>query len=272
MPELPEVETTLRGIKPHAVGKVIQGIKIREYSLRYRIPSHLKRTLKDTKIEGITRRAKYLIFKTSSGSFILHLGMSGSLRIANPEMKPSKHDHVDIELDNKKIIRFRDPRRFGLLLWVGDNPLEHRLLRNLGPEPLTKAFNGLYLHKKSRNRKISVKNFLMNSHIVAGIGNIYASEALFKAGVRPGLQSKRCSLRQYESLSLGIKKILKSAITNGGTSLRDFTNESGNPGYFKNKLHVYQRHGMPCYVCGETIKKKILGQRSSFYCPSCQSR
>lgn len=269
MPELPEVETTRRGITPYVHGKKICDIIIRQHQLRNPISSNLTTIAKNQQIKNIWRRAKYLLFKTDVGHIILHLGMSGSLRIVAKYSQPKKHDHVDFILP-KKILRFHDPRRFGTILWTSKDPSQHKLLRDLGPEPLSDEFNGEHLHKLACARKVSVKNFIMNSQIVVGVGNIYASEALFLSGIHPQRAAGRISIGRYQSLANNIKKVLKSAIDEGGTTLRDFVREDGNPGYFANQLNVYNKKGQPCPVCYSPIQARVLGQRSSFFCKNCQ--
>ena len=269
MPELPEVETTLRGITPHIQNKKIKDIVVRNQKLRWSIPTDLNKNFKNQKIKNVKRRAKYLLFETAAGHIILHLGMSGSLRIVTRNIQPNKHDHVDIVF-NKYILRFHDPRRFGTLLWTPQNPLEHKLLKKLGPEPLDRKFNGEYLHKHAVSRKVNIKSFIMNSQIVVGIGNIYASEALFLSGIHPQRAAGRISLMRYEKLAKNIKKVLNTAIELGGTTLRDFVREDGKPGYFANQLNVYNKKGAPCPKCKSPIQVRVLGQRSSFYCSHCQ--
>lgn len=269
MPELPEVETTLRGITPYVQGKQITDVIVRQRQMRWPVPHNLNKLLKDQQILNVKRRAKYLLFETGAGHMILHLGMSGSLRIVANQINPLKHDHVDIVF-SKIVLRFHDPRRFGTILWTSSNPLEHKLLRVLGPEPLSNDFDGQHLHKLAKSRKVNVKNFIMNSHVVAGIGNIYASEALFLSGIHPQRAAGRISLARYEILAKNIKKVLNIAIDFGGTTLRDFVREDGNPGYFANQLNVYDKKGEPCPICKSPIKARMLGQRNSFFCKQCQ--
>jgi len=269
MPELPEVETTRRGILPHVKNQQIQKVVIRQASLRWPIPSTIKQKLKNQTVSDIHRRAKYLLFVTDNGHLIIHLGMSGSLRMVSNSMKPNKHDHVDLVLA-KKTLRFHDPRRFGAVLWTSKNPLQHKLLKNLGPEPLQDEFTGKHLHQLAQSKKACVKNFIMDSHIVVGVGNIYASESLFLSGIHPQRAAGRISLQRYEVLAENIKKVLTDAISFGGTTLRDFVREDGKPGYFANKLNVYNQTGKPCPVCETPIKVRTIGQRSSFYCVQCQ--
>lgn len=269
MPELPEVETTMRGITPYIRNKTIINVIVRQYNLRWPIPSNIGQILKDKRFIKIKRRAKYILLETNAGHIILHLGMSGSLRIIPNSVDANKHDHVDIVL-SKHTLRFHDPRRFGALLWTQSNPLEHKLLANLGPEPLGDDFNGKYLHAHASSRKTSVKNFIMNNHIVVGVGNIYASEALFLSSIHPQRAAGRISLSRYELLAQNIKSVLNCAIKLGGTTLKDFVREDGKPGYFSNKLNVYNKKDRPCPICKNLIKVKIIGQRSSYYCGHCQ--
>ncbi len=270
MPELPEVETTLRGIEPHLKGRTIIEIIIRDHRLRWPVPDSLKNEAVDQTIKSVKRRGKYLLIETATGTVILHLGMSGNLRILPASSPPKKHDHIDLVLSNKQCLRFHDPRRFGACLWTRDDPLEHKLLNNLGPEPWDDEFNALMLHKRSRQRKIAIKNIIMDSKVVVGVGNIYASEALFLCEINPNIAAGKISLKRFEALLTAIQKILDQAIKQGGTTLRDFTNSSGEPGYFKQELAVYGREGEPCIKCQELIIKKVIGQRSSFYCKKCQ--
>jgi formamidopyrimidine-DNA glycosylase len=222
------------------------------------------------RVSGCRRRAKYLLIELERGGLLVHLGMSGSLRVCDAGDAPRKHDHVDIVLDSGRCLRFNDPRRFGTLLWWDKNPEVHVLLRDLGPEPLSDAFSGDYLWRRSRGRKGAVKNFIMNGQVVVGVGNIYASEALFMSGIHPSRPAGRISLARYEALAAAIRDVLARAIRRGGTTLRDFVNSEGNPGYFAQELLVYEREGNPCLQCGNPIRRKVIGQRSSYYCPRCQ--
>ncbi len=269
MPELPEVETTKRGIHPHVVKQTIQDVVIRQASLRWPITRGLKQKLNKQKILTLNRRAKYLLFSTDTGHLIMHLGMSGSLRMVKHSATARKHDHLDIVFA-KRILRFHDPRRFGAVLWTSKDPLQHKLLANLGPEPLNDNFTGEYLHTVAESKKVNVKNFIMNSHIVVGVGNIYASEALFLSGIHPQRAAGRISRARYDTLAEKIKLVLSNAIELGGTTLRDFVREDGSPGYFSNQLKVYQQTGKPCPVCKTPIKVRTIGQRSSFFCVQCQ--
>jgi formamidopyrimidine-DNA glycosylase len=274
VPELPEVETTRRGIAPHLVGRRIVSVTLRRADLRWPIPREISEILPGQRIDAIERRAKYILLQTQAGSAILHLGMSGVLRVLPPDIAPGAHDHVDILVDAAdgkpaRILRFTDPRRFGCLLW---QPLgsTHELLAGLGPEPLTDAFDGDLLWQRSRGRKAAVKLFLMDNAIVVGVGNIYASEALFAAGIDPRKPAGSISRARYQRLASEVKRILAWAIERGGTTLRDFLNPDGAPGYFFLELSAYGREGEPCKVCGTPIRQTVIGQRSTFWCPTCQ--
>ena len=270
MPELPEVETTRRGIAPYVEGETVNAIIIRERQLRWPIPNQLKRSLKTQKIHKLERRAKYLLFYTDTGCLILHLGMSGSLRIINDNQAAEKHDHVDIIFEPGHRLRFHDPRKFGAVLWTKDDPYQHKLISKLGPEPLSKEFNTEYLFQRSRQRTQAIKTFIMDSHVVVGVGNIYANEALFIAGIHPRQKAGKISKTRYEKILTAIKQVLKKAIKKGGTTLRDFVNGEGKPGYFRHELQVYDREGKPCTQCSKAIRMIRLGQRSTFYCTNCQ--
>ncbi|MCY4641378.1 MAG: bifunctional DNA-formamidopyrimidine glycosylase/DNA-(apurinic or apyrimidinic site) lyase [Gammaproteobacteria bacterium] len=269
MPELPEVETTLRGISRYVIGNRVTDVIVYQRQLRWPVSRHLGRSLRNQQIISVKRRAKYLLFETAAGHLIVHLGMSGSLRIVVGETEAKKHDHVDFVLGGK-ILRFHDPRRFGCILWTRQDPLRHKLLQALGPEPFSDAFNGHYLYKRAATRKVNVKSFIMNSGIVAGVGNIYANEALFASGIHPQRAANRISQSRYEMLADSIKEVLDKAIHSGGTTLRDFLRENGKPGYFAQQLNVYNRSGEPCPVCRKPIQVRMLGQRSSFFCSRCQ--
>lgn len=270
MPELPEVETTRRGIEPHLTGVRIKDILVRQRQLRWPIPRQLDKALAGQQVQSITRRGKYLLLNTAAGTAIIHLGMSGSLQIVEAKKPAGPHDHVDLLLANKTALRFTDPRRFGCLLWTAKDPLQHRLLCDLGPEPLTTAFNSDYIFQKSRDRKLKIKSFLMNSHTVVGVGNIYANESLFMAGIHPGRAAGRVSNSRYQLLVDAVKAVLADSIELGGTTLRDFVNSSGKPGYFQQTLRVYGRGGEPCRHCAAPLKEIRLGQRSTVYCVNCQ--
>lgn len=269
MPELPEVETTLRGIQPHLLNQRVSRVIVRDSRLRWPIPPEV------CKAEGqnfisLDRRGKYLLLGLDHGGLIIHLGMSGSLRILERASSPDKHDHVDVVLENGVCLRFNDPRRFGAFLWVEGPMLAHDLLKDLGPEPLTAAFTADYLFERSRDRRVAIKNFIMNGHVVVGVGNIYASEALYMAGIHPQRAAGRVSKQRYAGLVDAIRDVLSRAIKQGGTTLRDFVNSEGAPGYFAQELLVYDRAGSDCFQCGAKIRQKVIGQRSSYYCPACQ--
>ena len=269
MPELPEVEITKFGIAPHITQRTIEGMIVRNPKLRWPIPSRLATQMVGRKVVEVTRRAKYLMLDTGSGSLIVHLGMTGSLRILTHNATPNQHDHVDILFDNDVCLRYRDPRRFGCILW-SRHPLRHRLLRNLGPEPLSDAFNGAFLYHAARRRPGPVKGMLMSSSVVSGIGNIYANEALFAAGIHPARCANRISIHRYHRLASEIKHLLRGAIEAGGTTLRDFRKADGKPGFFRFSLKIYGREGEPCPGCGRTIRRGTTQQRSNFYCSQCQ--
>jgi formamidopyrimidine-DNA glycosylase len=252
------------------VGKRIERVIVRTPKLRWPIPADLSRILCGQVIRSVERRAKYLVFRCHGGSIIIHLGMSGRLRLISGAPAPGMHDHVDIVFNNNTSLRFCDPRRFGALLWSGDDPLKHPLLINSGPEPLTKEMKAAYLYERSRGRKISVKQFIMDHRVLSGVGNIYANEALFAARINPLTPAGRIALKRYQRLAAAIKKTLRTAIAAGGTTIQDFQDESGDPGFFQLKLKVYGRNGEPCFVCGHTIRCIRNGQRSTFYCSQCQ--
>lgn len=270
MPELPEVETTRRGIEPHIQKKRVSKVVLRRKTLRWPITPTLSRDLPGETILSVSRRGKYLLLATKKGTLLIHLGMSGSLRIVDLNRKAAKHDHVDIVFANEKVLRFTDPRRFGCMLWVTDCPESHPLLASLGPEPLSEEFSTNYLFEKSRARSVTVKTFIMNSKVVVGVGNIYANESLFLAGINPKRSAGKISKPRYEKLRLCIQQVLHRAIEVGGTTLKDFTGSDGEPGYFAQSLHVYGRKGEPCHYCKTTLKEIRQGQRSTVYCPHCQ--
>jgi formamidopyrimidine-DNA glycosylase len=271
VPELPEVETTRRGIEPHVVGRTVARLVVRNPRLRWRVTPKLVREFSGQTIQSVARRGKYLLLATASGTAILHLGMSGSLRVVPCAQAADAHDHVDIVLDNGDCLRLHDPRRFGALLWTRDDPHQHKLLRDLGPEPLSADFSGDYLFEKSRGRKRAIRDFLLDSRIVAGIGNIYANEALFAAGLRPTRAAGRINRIQYGKLTKTIRDTLNRALKAGGTTLRDFRRSDGNPGYFQLSLNVYGRDGKPCRICQTPVRTRRLGQRSAYFCPNCQA-
>ena len=270
MPELPEVVVTLRGILPYILGKKISRVTVRNGNLRWPVPKDLSVILNNRKLESGRQRAKYMLFRFPHGHMMIHLGMSGNLKVLPDDSLPEKHDHVDIFFDNRVLLRYSDPRRFGSILWVEGNPEEHKLLRNLGPEPFSAEFDASRLHLLSRGRAISVKQFLMDNKNVVGVGNIYANEALFLSGINPKKAAGRISFPAYKTLAFNIIGVLSSAIKQGGTTLQDFSGNDGKPGYFKQELYVYGRGGKPCLKCKSLLKEIKLGQRSSVYCPICQ--
>lgn len=274
MPELPEVETTLRGIEPYLHNSQLQKIDVRNAKLRWPVPSRELQKLSDQTIQSVTRRAKYLLIDFGDSVVMLHLGMSGSLRVLNPDVPVGKHDHIDLVVltqhGERKVIRFNDPRRFGSCLLLDKPVNEHKLLKSLGLEPLTDEFDGDFLYQKSRPRSVTAKQFIMDNKVVVGVGNIYASEALFAVGIRPTRPANQVSLARYQSLAVAIKQVLSDAIMAGGTSLNDFTQTDGKPGYFKQELQVYGREGESCNSCGQKIKSAVIGQRNTYFCNQCQ--
>jgi formamidopyrimidine-DNA glycosylase len=271
MPELPEVETTCKGISPYIIGNTIAHVLVRESQLRWPIPTDLAQTLCGLQITSVTRRGKYCLLNTSTGSLILHLGMSGNLRIVTINESAKKHDHVDFIFMNNTVLRFNDQRKFGAVLWANGDVAIHPLLKDLGPEPLTADFTGETLYQQATGRKMPIKTFIMDGHIVVGVGNIYASESLFMAGIAPTRATGSISLEAYQRLVAAIKTVLQRAIDQGGTTLRDFVNAQGKPGYFSQSLAVYGRAGLPCHQCQTPIQQIKIGQRASYFCPVCQS-
>ncbi len=270
MPELPEVETTRAGIEPHLLGQRVVAVTICQRKLRQPVTAELATGLKNKEIQAVERRGKYLLLKSMSGTVIIHLGMSGSLRLVDKEVPPEKHDHVEFLLASGQSLRYRDPRRFGLVLWTVQDPLQHPLLAKLGVEPLDDEFDVDYLYTITQQRSVAIKQFIMNGQVVVGVGNIYASEALFRAGIHPARAAKRISRARCERLVVAIKSVLAEAIEQGGTTLRDFYNGAGEPGYFKQRLQVYGRGGEACVQCGTAIRQIVQGQRSTWYCGRCQ--
>jgi formamidopyrimidine-DNA glycosylase len=269
MPELPEVETTRRGIEPHIVGRRVELVLVRQPKLRWPISPELSQVLTGQTIVSVSRRGKYLLLGSDNGRVMIHLGMSGSLRILPTDVPVEKHDHVDFIFANETLMRYRDPRRFGSIFWLpaGDG---HVLIDNLGPEPLEETFSTDYLFARSRGKKVSIKLLIMNSHIVVGVGNIYANEALFLSGIRPDRAAGSVSKARYQKLVTAIKHILAQAIASGGTTLKDFIRENGQPGYFKQSLAVYGRAGEDCLNCERPLKEVRLGQRTTVFCTRCQ--
>jgi len=270
MPELPEVETSRRGIEPHVVGQTIANVTVRERRLRWPVSKDLDERLPGQTITSVDRRAKYLLINTTGGTAILHLGMSGHVSIVQQDAPAGIHDHVDIGLASGHALRLRDPRRFGSLHFSED-PATHWLLKDLGPEPLSDEFDGHYLWQRSRGRRVAVKQFIMNASIVVGVGNIYASEALFRARINPKRAAGRISLQRYDALAEAIRSVLQRAIRAGGTTLRDYYGGFGEAGWFQQELDVYGRGGEPCHRCDGPVTAIVQGQRATYYCKRCQT-
>jgi len=271
MPELPEVETTRLGLLPHVQGQRISKVIVRDRRLRWPVPADFARRLKGCTVRDVWRRGKYLIWDCESGYVLSHLGMSGSLRVVPAFEIAKKHDHIDFAFDSGIAIRYTDPRRFGAMLWIPGRNICHPLLDALGPEPLAAEFNTAYLARVSRGRTVSIKEFVMNSHVVVGVGNIYASESLFLAGIHPKRMAGRISLARYGQLVDAIRQILAQAIRAGGSSLRDYVQANGELGHFQVNAFVYDREGQPCRVCKTRIRAIRQGQRSTYFCPACQT-
>jgi formamidopyrimidine-DNA glycosylase len=269
VPELPEIETIKRGIKPLILNQVIQKIKVYNHKLRWIIPENISQSLQNKIIRSVKRRGKYLLLTTNNNALVIHLGMSGSLQLLPYPHPLKKHDHVDIILNNATCLCFNDPRRFGSLL-LHDTPIAQKLLGNLGIEPLESTFTGQYLYEHSRNKKSAIKLFIMNNHIVTGIGNIYANEALFSAGINPLKSANKITLQEYELLTKSVKKILRTAIKSKGTTFRNFITHDGHSGTFKTLLKTYGRSGQSCVICKNKLESIRIGQRSTVYCPQCQ--
>jgi formamidopyrimidine-DNA glycosylase len=270
VPELPEVETTRRGIEPHVLGRRIARVVLHERRLRWPVAASLAEAVAGSAIRRAGRRAKYLLIETESGTLIVHLGMSGSLRVLPVATPRIAHDHFDIELDSGQTLRFNDPRRFGSLHFTPEDPERHPLLARLAPEPLEAGFDGEYLWRVTRRRKVAIKQLIMNAQLVVGVGNIYASEALFRARIRPRRQAKSLSRTECMKLARAIRDVLAMAVKVGGTTLRDYVGADGNPGYFRQKLYVYERVGLPCRVCKQPVRQFTQGARSTYWCASCQ--
>lgn len=276
MPELPEVEVTRRGVAPHIEGRIVRNVVLRRDGLRWPFPPQLPQLLTGRKVLRTGRRGKYLLVHFEHGTLIIHLGMSGHLRVMAPGIAPEKHDHFDLEVEGpegRQVLRMKDPRRFGAVLWhdAADGALEHHvLLRELGVEPLESGFSGKLLYDQTRQRSTSVKQALLGGDMVVGVGNIYASESLFRAGINPKTPAKRISLARYDKLAQAVREILAEAIVQGGSTLRDFISVNGQSGYFQQTYFVYDRTGVPCRVCAAPIRQIKQGQRSTFYCVNCQ--
>ncbi len=271
MPELPEVETTRLGLMP-LVGKRVEAVEIRHPTLRWAIPQHLTQTLPTQKLHAITRRAKYILCEFDSGVLLLHLGMSGRICLLDDHYPAEKHDHFDLQFSDKKVLRLRDPRRFGAVLWLDNKKNQHPLLDALGPEPLSNEFTANYLKSALANKTLAIKNAIMDGHLVVGVGNIYASESLFRARIHPEKSAKNLTLPECTRLVREIKATLEDALKAGGSSLRDFFGADGNPGYFQQTYFVYARTGEPCRICQKEILCMRLGQRSTFFCAQCQNK
>jgi formamidopyrimidine-DNA glycosylase len=271
MPELPEVETTRRGIERAVLGRRIIAMHLYERRLRWPVDASLPETLAGQHILQVGRRAKYLLLHLDRGTLIAHLGMSGSLRVLLERTDRAAHDQFDLALDGGLTLRFNDPRRFGSLHYTGEDPVQHRLLRHLAPEPFADDFDAAYLHRVTRGRRAAIKQVLMNGRLVTGVGNIYASEALFRARINPRRPARRLSLPDCARLVRAIRAVLDMAIRAGGTTLRDYVGTDGNPGYFRQRLYVYERDGRPCRVCRAPVRKFTQGQRSTYFCPHCQT-
>ncbi len=270
MPELPEVETTRRGLAPHLINQRIRTAIVRNGALRVPVPRDLPQRVEGATVRSVARRGKYLLIDCGRGTLIVHLGMSGRLWLVDANTAVAAHDHFDLVLENGTAVRLRDPRRFGLVVWQTGDPLQHPLLAAIGPEPLSAQFDGTWLHHVTRNRSAAVKLVLMDSHVVAGVGNIYASEALFRAGINPKVAARRISRARYDVLAARVRETLEAAIRAGGSTLRDYVGGDGRAGYFQNEHLVYGRGGAPCLKCATPIREIRQGQRSTFYCPSCQ--
>jgi formamidopyrimidine-DNA glycosylase len=269
VPELPEVEITRRGVEPFVLGKTITGVTVRNPNLRQRVPRNLARILVGKRANRLVRRGKYLLFECDGGVLIVHLGMSGSLRVVDPKTPPRKHDHIDIVFGSTAL-RLRDPRRFGMVLWNDGDASGNPLLAGLGVEPLDGQFSAEFLYRVTRGRDVGVKQLLMNAGVVVGVGNIYANESLFRAGIHPRLRAERLSRARCGKLVAAVRETLLAALAAGGSSLRDFVHSDGASGYFQQHYYVYDRAALPCRVCGTAIRVARLGQRSSFYCTTCQ--
>ncbi|HUF81206.1 MAG TPA: bifunctional DNA-formamidopyrimidine glycosylase/DNA-(apurinic or apyrimidinic site) lyase [Burkholderiales bacterium] len=272
MPELPEVETTRRGLEPLLVGQRIKAVVVRNRALRQPVPRRLPQLIAGATVRQLLRRGKYLLVDCGTGTLIVHLGMSGRLWVVQDGAPPAAHDHFDLVLDNGTVVRLRDPRRFGLVLWQAGDPFAHALLARIGPEPLAADFDGRALHAATRNRGAAIKHVLMDSRVVAGVGNIYANEALFRAGIHPRAAARRLSRGRCALLAEKLRETLELAIAAGGSSLRDYVRSDGLAGNFQSQFMVYDRAGRPCQRCGTSIREIRQGQRSTFYCPSCQRR
>jgi formamidopyrimidine-DNA glycosylase len=269
MPELPEVEITRRGIEPSLVGRTLTGAIVRQHGLRWPVPRRLPAILRGEHVRAVRRRGKYLIIECAGGALIVHLGMSGSLRVLVANAPPGPHDHVDVCV-GENVLRLRDPRRFGAVIWWPGDANAHPLLAGLGIEPFSDAFDGDALYRATRDRRVTIKQLLMDARIVAGVGNIYASESLFRAGIRPSTAAGKVSRPRCARLAVAVRETLGDALAAGGSTLRDFAHADGTPGYFQQQYFVYDRAGEPCRACGRPIRRTVQGQRATYYCPACQ--
>lgn len=272
MPELPEVETTRLGLEPHLAGKTVLNLHLYRRDLRWPVSPELPDAVLDQEFRALKRRGKYLIFEMNRGAMLVHLGMSGSIRLSGCEESLRKHDHWELTLNNGMLLRYNDPRRFGLLFWLTHNWEQHALIRNLGPEPLGLEFTADYLYQSCRGRTQAIKNHIMNSQTVVGVGNIYAAEALFHGGIHPAMPAGKLSIPRAARLVEEVRAVLTRSIEQGGTTLRDYVNGNGQPGYFKQQLWVYGREGQPCKICGNLLKGSRMGQRATVFCAYCQKR
>ena len=270
MPELPEVETTRRGVAPHVERQKVTAVRIYDHRLRWPVPRDLPRRLVGRRVERIDRRSKYLLFRLGDDTLLVHMGMTGSLRVFTQPPPRETHDHVDLEFANGVVLRYRDPRRFGAMLWSPGTAGEHRLLARLGVEPFDPEFDGDYLFRETRGRRAPIKLALMDSHIVVGVGNIYANESLFRAGIRPDRAAHRIGRARFARLARSVRDTLAEAIAKGGSTLRDYVDSRGEPGYFQLEYYVYGRDGEPCRICGTPIRLRRLGARATYYCIRCQ--
>ncbi|GLQ33039.1 bifunctional DNA-formamidopyrimidine glycosylase/DNA-(apurinic or apyrimidinic site) lyase [Litoribrevibacter albus] len=273
MPELPEVETSRRGIRPHILNKQVSSVEVRVSKLRWPVPDSLEYQLMGRELLAVNRRAKYLLLEFEHGTLMIHLGMSGSVRVLKEWAEPGKHDHVDISFKDKAgqvcVLRYNDPRKFGAVLWLEDVESSEQI-KHLGPEPLSADFTGYYLHQQAKTRSVAIKQLIMDNKVVVGVGNIYANEALFTAGIRPTLPANKIGYARYQRLVSSIKQVLSQAIAQGGTTLKDFVGGDGKPGYFQQELQVYGRAGLACYVCGTQLEDIRMQGRSTVYCSKCQ--
>ena len=270
MPELPEVETTRRGLAPHIVGRHVTQLRVYDRRLRWPVPRNLSSRIQGRTIDAIERRSKYLLFRIGAGTLLMHFGMTGSLRLYRDPPPRRPHDHIDLVLDDGATLRYHDPRRFGAMLWVSGKAARHPLLRDLGPEPFDDAFNPEYLWRATRSKRVAIKLALMDNRLVVGVGNIYANESLFRAGIRPSMPAGRLTRARAARLADEIRNVLTEAIAKGGSTLRDYVDSNGDPGYFQLQYYVYDRAGQPCRICGTAIRSTRQGQRASYYCSRCQ--